>query len=69
MGVVWRVAVVLAVFAGVGWLTSHAVQLHELAKGAAGAEVRLSAWMAGLFAGGAAAVVAGIALVTARRRQ
>ncbi|HSU19038.1 MAG TPA: hypothetical protein VLI45_04775 [Acidobacteriaceae bacterium] len=68
MGVAWRAAVVLAVFAGVGWLTSHAVQVHELANGAVGAEVRLSAWMAGLFAGGAAALVAGIALVMTRRR-
>lgn len=69
MGVAWRAAVVLAVFAGVGWLTSHAVQMHELANGAVGAEVRLSAWMAGLFGGGMAAVLVGIALVTIRPRR
>lgn len=70
MGVVWRAAVVLAVFAGIGWLTSHAVLMHELAReGAPAAEVRLSAWMAGLFGGGLAAVLAGIVLVVGRRRR
>ena len=68
MGVAWRAAVVLAVFAGVGLLTSHAVIAHEVRQGIAGVQVRMAAWMAGLFAGGAAATVAGIALIVTRRR-
>jgi hypothetical protein len=69
MGIAWRAAVVLAVFAVVGWLASHAVMAHELRSGVGGAEVRLSSWMAGLFAGGGAATIAGIALLTLRRRR
>lgn len=68
MGFVWRGAVVLAVFAGVGWWASHVVMVHELAKqGAPFAEVRLVSWMAGLFGGGLAAVLVGIAVVWKRR--
>jgi hypothetical protein len=69
MGVVWRGAVVLAVFVVVGLWASHVVMAHELAKqGAPFAEVRLVSWMAGLFGGGLAAVLVGIALVAGRRR-
>ena len=67
MRVAWRAAVVLAVFVGVGLAASHVVMVHELAKqGAPLAEVRLVSWMAGLFAGGLAAVLVGIALVWKR---
>jgi hypothetical protein len=67
MRVVWRAAVVLAVFVGVGLWTSHVVMAHELAKaGAPVAEVRLVSWMAGLFGGGLAAVLVGIAVVVRR---
>lgn len=69
MGAAWRGAVVLAVFAVVAWLTSHAVMVHQMRQGSGGAEVRMAAWMAGLFAGGGAAVITGIALVTLRRRR
>ena len=69
MGAAWRAAVVLAVFVGVGWATSHAVHTHELARGVTGAEVRLSAWMAGLFAGGAAASLVALAVLLRGRRQ
>ncbi len=69
MRVLWRVAVVLAVFIGFALAASHAVMVHELAKqGAPFAEVRLVSWMAGLFAGGLAAVLAGIALLLRRGR-
>jgi hypothetical protein len=67
MGVVWRAAVVLAVFVVVGYAASHVVMAHELAKvGAPFAEVRLVSWMAGLFGGGLAAVLVGIAVVWKR---
>ena len=69
MQVAWRAAVVLAVFAVVGWLTSHAVMVHQMRQGVGGAEVRMAAWMAGLFAGGGAAAITGIALLTIRRRR
>jgi TRAP-type C4-dicarboxylate transport system permease small subunit len=61
MRVLLRVLIVVAVFAGVGWGTARAV-LHHAAMGTPATQVRLSAAMAGLFAGGAAAVVAGIGL-------
>ena len=67
MGVVWRAAVVLAVFLLVGFAASHVVMVHELAKvGAPFAEVRLVSWSAGLFAGSLAALLVGIALVWKR---
>lgn len=68
MGVAWRAAVVLVVFAAVAWLASHAVMLHEVRRGAVGAEVKLASWMAGLFGGGLAAVLVGLALVIKRGR-
>lgn len=67
MGAAWRAAVVLAVFAVIAWLTSHAVMVHQVRHGNGGAEVRMAAWMAGLFAGGGAAAITGIALLTLRR--
>jgi hypothetical protein len=67
MGVVWRAAVILAVFVIVGYAASHAVMVHELAKQYAPfAEVRLVSWMAGLFGGGLAAVLVGIAVMMKR---
>jgi hypothetical protein len=69
MQLVWRAAVVLGVFLIVGYAASHVVMAHELAKtGAPFAEVRLVSWMAGLFGGGFAAVLVGIALVVKRGR-
>jgi hypothetical protein len=66
MRVVWRVAVVLAVFVGVGLLAEHGVRAHGLAMGRSGPEARLAAWMGGLFAGGLAAVIATIAVLWKR---
>ena len=68
MRLVVRAAVVLAVFVVIALTISHAVMAHELASGDTPfAEVRLASWMAGLFGGGLAAVVVGIALVTIKR--
>jgi hypothetical protein len=61
-----RVALLLAVFFGVGGLAVRGVIRHASASTPV-AEVRLSAAMAGLFAGGAAAVVVGIILVWRRQ--
>ena len=58
-----RAAIVLAVFSGVGWLAAREVIAHGVAGGAPIAEVRLDAAMAGLFAGGAVAVLVIIAIV------
>ena len=67
MRVVLRAAVVLAVFVVMAFTISHAVMAHELANGDTPfAEVRLASWMAGLFGGGLAAAVVGIALVVKR---
>ena len=69
MGVAWRVLVVLTVFVCVALTVSHAVMAHEMVRvGTPFAEVRLASWMAGLFAGGAAAVVAGLIVLIKRRR-
>jgi hypothetical protein len=58
--------VLMVVFVGVGGMIARAV-MHHAAVGTPVAEVRLSGAMAGLFAGGAAAVVVGIALVWRRQ--
>lgn len=66
MRIVVRVLILLVVLGAVGWYTS----LYVYARAVAGtpvAEVRLASAMAGLFAGGAAAVVAGIVMLWARR--
>ena len=62
-----RAAIVLAVFLGVGLLAARAVVEHATGGATPLAEVRLTAAMAGLFAGGAAAVLTIIALVRRRR--
>jgi Zn-dependent protease len=60
-----RVLVLLLVFGGVAWLAAWEVAAHA-AAGTPEAQVRLAAAMAGLFAGGAAAVVVGVVML--RRR-
>ncbi len=69
MRVAVRVFVLVAVFAGVGWLTARAVMDHVASRGAMQPEVRLSGAMAGLFAGGAATLVVGIAMVWSRGKR
>ncbi len=69
MRVAMRALVLAAVFAGVGWLTARAVMDHAASKGAMQPEVRLAGEMAGLFAGGAATLIAGIAMVWPRGKS
>ncbi|MFC6645359.1 hypothetical protein ACFQBQ_07115 [Granulicella cerasi] len=57
MRIVLRTALVLMVFAVVGVWADHTAREHAK-PGTPVAEVRLSAWMAGLFGGGAAASIA-----------
>ena len=66
MRIAVRVLVLVFVFAGVGWLTARGVMDHVASRGAMQPEVRLSGAMAGLFAGGAATLIAGIAMVSLR---
>ncbi|HVG27969.1 MAG TPA: hypothetical protein VM865_10220 [Acidobacteriaceae bacterium] len=54
--------------AGVGVLAAHGVLDHARAVGEAGPQAQLTAWMAGLFAGGAAGVVVLLMTVFRRRR-
>jgi len=63
----WRAILVLAVFIGVGYAVDHAVKQHSLHDGTPESQVRLSAAMAGLFAGGAAASI--VLLAVAFRKQ
>jgi len=71
MKLVARALLLLAVFVGVGLMTYQAVLAHSAQHaGVYLPETRLAAMMAGLFAGGGATVVAGIALaLTGRRRD
>ncbi len=63
MRVALRSLIVLAVFVGVGVLTAHLVLARHANAGAYQPMVKLGADMAGLFAGGAAALLAIIAVV------
>ena len=67
MRVALRVLILVAVFAGVGWMTARAVMNHVASAGAMQPEVRLAGAMAGLFAGGAVTLIVGIAMVWTRR--
>jgi uncharacterized membrane protein len=60
--------VLLVVFVGVGWFTARHVRARAV-PGTPAAEVRLASAMAGLFAGGAAVVVTGIAMLWKRGGQ
>ena len=65
-----RALLLLAVFAAAGLLTYHAVLTHSMQRyNAYAPETRLAAMMAGLFTGGAAAVLTGIALTLTTRRS
>jgi hypothetical protein len=69
MRMVWRALVVVAVFVGVGLATADGVVKHAVNAGAAESQVRLAGAMAGLFAGGAAAVLVGIAMALVAGRK
>ncbi len=65
-----RAVLLIAVFAGIGVLTYHAVLTHSARQaGAYLPATRLAAMMAGLFAGGAATVLTGIALALTGRHR
>jgi hypothetical protein len=61
-----RILLLLVVFAGVAWLAARGVMDHVASGGAMQPEVRLAGAMAGLFAGGAATVIVGIAMILSR---
>jgi len=69
MRVALRTLIVVAVFVGVGLATANGVVKHAVNAGAAESQVRLAGAMAGLFAGGAAAVLVGIAMALAAGRK
>lgn len=70
MRIAIRSVVLLAVFLSVGWLASHGVMRRAANRGAMQPEVRLAGAMAGLFAGGATTLIAGIAMIwTSNRSQ
>lgn len=70
MRIALRSLVLLAVFISVGWLASRGVMHHAENRGAMQPEVRLAGAMAGLFAGGATTLIAGIAMIwTSNRSQ
>lgn len=69
MRIAWRLGLAAAVFVVVGVLTAKGVAAHAVARGADPVQVRLGAWMAGLFAGGVAGVIAAIALLVGGSRR
>ena len=69
MRVAVRALIVLAVFVGVGLVTAHLVLVRHANAGAYQPQVKLGADMAGLFAGGAAALLAIIAVVRVGSRS
>ena len=69
MAFAWRAAIVLLVFIGVGFATAKIVVTHAVNAGAAESQVHLAGAMAGLFAGGLAALLAGIALALSQSRR
>ena len=61
-----RVLLLVAIFAGVGLWAAHALIGRAVARGTPEYQVRLAGYMGGLFAGGAAATVAGVGLLLLR---
>lgn len=61
--IAWRVVVLVAIFLGVGFFTSHLLITRAVERGAREYDVRLAGLMGGLFAGGAATVAVGVAMV------
>ena len=58
-----RVILLIVIFFGVGFGTSHAIIQHEVANGAKLYNVRLAGLMSGLFAGGLVTVLVGLAML------
>ena len=68
-GFVLRVLLLLVIFGVVGTWASHVILVRAAAQGQAEYNVRLASYMAGLFAGGSAATVAGIVLLLVDKRN
>ena len=68
-GVALRVVLLLAIFVGVGLWSAHGLIARAVAHGTPEYQVRLAGYMGGLFAGGAAATVAGVVLLLIRRGE
>ena len=62
-----RLFAAVITFGLAGYATMHAVVAHAVARGTPEYEVRLAGAMAGLFVGGIAACVAGLAMVLVSR--
>ena len=65
----WRTVAVLAAFVVVGYVVMHLGITHAVQMGTPDPELRLAGGMAGLFAGGAAACLVGIATLVGKRPQ
>lgn len=59
----------LAVFVGVGVSVDRAVIAHQRNNNTPESQIRLAAAMAGLFSGGAAATVAGLAVLLVKKKS
>lgn len=64
-----RILLILAIFLGVGLWTGQVLIAHAVAQGTPEYKVRLAGAMGGLFAGGTAAAVAGLALLLAQPKR
>ncbi len=70
MRIALNAVIVLAVFLAVGWYAAHIAFAHAVIRYSGSApEARLGADAAGLFAGGAAAVITLIALLLFQARK
>ena len=68
LGFIFRVLLLVAIFAGVGIWASHVVLARAMAQGQPEYEVRLASYMAGLFIGGSVATLAGVLMLINDRR-
>lgn len=69
MRLLWRALAVLGTFVVTGFIAMHVVVAHAVARGTPEYSVRLAGAMAGLFLGGAAAVLVTIALLIGNKRS
>ena len=69
VGLLLRVLILVAIFAGVGIWAAHLVIAREIAQGKPEYAVRLASYMTGLFAGGIVATVAGGLMLLLSRRS
>lgn len=69
VGLLLRVVLLIAIFAVVGVWASHVILVRAIAHGQAEYNVRLASYMAGLFAGGSVATLAGILMMLLQKRS